>query len=233
MPQNTVKSPKDNYDFSMKHRLVGAAILISFAVLILPWVLGSSSEDELTQIESGDGKVDVVQVDKGTSNTVEQKVNIVQADDNVEVFVSRVQPVETQPSAVQEVAEKVQIKEEAKPKEEVTKKVTEKQTKKEVVKPKVVAKPKAVPKVEKKKVSKITRGYIVSVGVFGDNKNATNLVSTLKDKGFSPATRKENFKGKKVTRIYMGPFATRSEAGKMKLRLFEKQKIPSLVKEFP
>jgi len=96
-----------------------------------------------------------------------------------------------------------------------------------VIKPKVVAKP------EKKKPSNIKRGYIVSVGVFGDNKNAANLVNTLQDKGFSPATRKESFKGKKVTRIYMGPFATRSEAGKMKLRLFEKQKIPSLVKEFP
>lgn len=230
MPKNVTENAQGNYDFSMKHRLVGAAILISFAVLILPWILGSSSNGDDEKIVSTEqapqqsGSQDSSKDNKVDSATTqsEPNIDIVEADENIKVFVSRVQPVDDVEAVAEQKKDAEPVKQETKPKQV-------KQSAKEVKANKAVK----TKKVTEKSVAKVKRGYIVSVGVFGDSKNANNLVTKLKGKGFSPVTRKENFKSKQVTRIYFGPFASRSEAGKMKLRLLEQQKMPSLVKEFP
>jgi len=185
MSKTSKKSSIDDYDFSMKKRLVGAAILISFAVLILPWLLGSYD-----------------------NNGVEKKTDVAPGLNTEE--------------------ENDKIK--SSPKKDLKiNKVAEKKVSKSVKKP--LQQKKGVVKESASK--SVVRGYIVSVGIFGDSKNANKLVAKLKSQNFSPVTRQEKFKNKEVTRVYMGPFTTRSQAGKIKLRLFEEQKVPSLLKEFP
>ena len=159
----------------------------------------------------------------------------------VKVFKSRVQPIETnnekvKPKPVQKAADdqtksKVTEKkttDKSKEKIKAAKKTASEPTKKQVVK-----------KVEEKKVApspkstEINRGYIVSIGVFGDTKNVEKMVADLKSKKFDPEVRKETFNKKSVSRIYMGPYSTRAEAGKIKLRLSEKGISKTLIKTFP
>lgn len=235
MSKTSKKSSIDDYDFSMKKRLVGAAILISFAVLILPWLLGSydnNGVEKKTDVAPGLNTEEVSDLD----NVVERSPNkqIVQADDDKSVFISRVQPIDASGSAKTSViAESKALKNDkikSSPKKDLKiNKVAEKKVSKSVKKP--LQQKKGVVKESASK--SVVRGYIVSVGIFGDSKNANKLVAKLKSQNFSPVTRQEKFKNKEVTRVYMGPFTTRSQAGKIKLRLFEEQKVPSLLKEFP
>ncbi len=233
--------------FSLKHRLIGAGILISFGVLILPWLLGSYSfDDQVAQVKTEETvKPSSIAklATKAASKTVNNEEIVESTKDpldkkDVKVFVSRVQPLEKNGA---ETPKKTPVT----PVKKSDKKQT-KTVKKEPVKSKPVTK--TVKKVEPKKDLKqstpkevkqkpknndIERGYIVSVGVFGDEKNVQKMVSDLKSKKFNPSVRKEKFNNKSVSRIFMGPFKTRAEAGKVKLRLSEKQNIPSLIKEFP
>ncbi len=250
--------------FSLKHRLIGAGILISFGVLVLPWLLGSYSTEQKTTAVETEQKVKPSSIatlaTKAASKTVNNKESnkSLNAEDkkDVKVFVSRVQPLQQENNKPKEVKpavsgstkavkQKVDSKksppkpadkaiakktEQKKPAEPVKKKAEPKKPKVETPTPKKATAKKVAPVANKQEVE---RGYIVSVGVFGDAKNVKKMVSDLESKKFNPSVRKENFNGKSVNRIYMGPFKTRAEAGKVKLRLSEKQNIPSLIKEFP
>ena len=227
--------------------MIGAGILISFGVLILPWLLGSySTEGQAPQVKvEKDVKPSSIAklATKAASKTVSNDVKNGGAEESVDnkdvkVFVSRVQPLKKNSTKTTKTSKNS-------PEKKVEKKQI-KPAKKAVVKPKPVTK--TIKKVEPKKNLKqsakketelksdsnsIDRGYIVSVGVFGDEKNVRKMVADLKSKKFNPSVRKEKFNSKSVSRIFMGPFKTRAEAGKVKLRLSEQQNIPSLIKEFP
>lgn len=229
------------YAASLKHRLVGAAILILFAVILLPWMLGSYSiVDPLTEnIEKKE-----TNVAEGDVSSVEDvivaesdEIQVLQPEQEVKVFVSRVQSLDkdVKPINIEVKKELTQIvqKADSAPFESVEKKENAKSDKavvKKIVseesKPKVIKAPAPVKK-------SIENGYIVSVGVFGNTANVEKMMSDLRTKNFNPSVRQEKFNSKTVNRIFMGPFATRAKAGKVKLKLYEKENIPSLIKEFP
>lgn len=236
-----------NYDVSLKHRLVGAAILILFAVIVLPWMLGSYSVDDNDEKVINPNEETLVLIENDISTDIEDKestaVEIAQVEQEVKVFVSRVQEMEkgsvkdNSNLSLDEMIAKsdgADVKVPSIPvvaveKKTQNKKITEKKAKptiKVATKPVVKEKPQPVKPV-------IENGYIVSVGVFGNAANVEKLVKDLKSKKFSPSVRQEKFNKKTVSRIYMGPFSTRAKAGQIKLKLYEKENIPSLIKEFP
>ena len=230
-----------DYQFSLKHRLIGAAILISFGVIILPWILGSYSSPEQNSENSVQSDTVKPNVKLTENDQLKQQKQDESANDTVKnevkVFVSRVQPLDNQGKAVEpkKVEEKPKKKEKPKKAEKNNAaaskpqkpKIVEKKEKKEV------AKKAPVKKTPAKSVAIVERGYIVSVGVFGNTKNVDKMLADLRSKQFKPSVRKETFNDKSVSRIFMGPFATRAEAGRIKLQLSEKGNIPSLIKEFP
>ena len=257
MATNSSNKQTDSSQFSLKHRLIGAGTLISFGVLILPWMLGSysvehdqaSKEKEEVKREAKPSSIASLVSDAGNKTVAQQSVGDSDKESNsetkktvdgkseVKVFKSRVQPIES--------VTKGQTKPEKKPatnqaKQEVASESANKKQK--VVKKTVADKPKkpATKQTTEKKPVKpkpesttISRGYIVSVGVFGDVKNVEKMVADLKSKQFAPEVRKETFNEKSVSRIYMGPYSTRAEAVKMKVRLSEKKISKTLIKTFP
>jgi len=120
---------------------------------------------------------------------------------------------------------------EAEQKKEVVKQPEKTTPKKEVVEK---SEPKAVPVESTKPTnSDVDRGYIVSIGVYGDTSNVDKMVADLKSKNFQPVVRKEKFNQKDVTRVFLGPFETRADAGKINLDLKAKGINKTLIKEFP
>ena len=50
MPKNTHSEPQQNAEFDLKHRITGAAVLLFFGVLVLPWLLGPPSEASKVEV---------------------------------------------------------------------------------------------------------------------------------------------------------------------------------------
>lgn len=261
MATSSNTTPANQPQFSLKHRLIGAAILISFGVLILPWMLGSySSEPDIVidlnpEKEAKPSSIASLATKAASATSATSKIGKEaesdggeekSSDPEVKVFVSRVQPL--QPSEdtgknSQSIKAPVNKDNTKKPKKTDTKKVTEKKTvEQKVVNKKPTKSTDKVAKQTKTNETKakpsstnisIERGYIVSIGVFGDVKNVDKMIVDLKSKKFEPIVQKEKLNNKNVSRIYMGPFSTRAEAGKIKLRLAEKGIAKTLIKEFP
>lgn len=79
-------------DFNMKHRLTGAGLIISFGVILLPWLLGSYSI-------SADGDA-IIQnnlaqkVDENNSKPADTSIPINDGEE-IKVFVSKIKPVDS------------------------------------------------------------------------------------------------------------------------------------------
>ena len=258
MVTNSSNKQADSAKFSLKHRLIGAGILISFGVLILPWLLGSYSvenDQALNDDISREAKPSSIAslVSKAGNQTVgEQESDNKSGSEEagkagdkpeVKVFKSRVQPIEpvakdNKPEPKKKVTTvKPKPTEDDKSKQKVAKKVDSTPTKKPEKSPttqkKIESSKQKKTEPSKPKSSEVNRGYIVSVGVFGDAKNVEKMVADLKSKQFAPEVRKETLKSKSVSRIYMGPYSTRAEAVKVKLRLTDKGINKTLIKAFP
>ena len=247
----------DSSQFSLKHRLIGAGLLISFGVLILPWMLGSysvehdqaSQEKEEVKREAKPSSIASLVSNTGNKTVAQQRLGdsekkpgsetekTAEAKSEVKVFKSRVQPIEPITKEQTKIEKKPATNQAKQP--VVNKSANEKQ---KVVKKTVADTPKKPANkqtTEKKSVppkpgsTTISRGYIVSVGVFGDAKNVEKMVADLKSKQFAPEVKIETLNEKSVSRIFMGPYSTRAEAVKMKARLSEKKISKTLIKTFP
>ena len=249
MPSKATQVQALQPEFSLKHRLIGAGILISFGVIILPWMLGSySAEESVASIQQQDETSPssiAALATKAASKTTQGESNN-NTEEEVSVFISRVQPLNREEEPIKETptsnnqsevkAEVVDKTEDTTEKNE-SKSADSQQDKSNDQQPeqtddKTEAKK---PEVAQAKPAEtvVSRGYIVSIGVYGDASNVEKMVADLKSKEFEPGVRKEKFNEKDVSRVYLGPFESRAEAGKVKLNLSEKGIQKTLIKEFP
>ena len=247
MSKEQSRETKIPADFNIKHRLVGAAVLIIFGVLVLPWMLGppntniggedahAARQSEL-EVGFGDQEVDF---DSGFEGQEAQET----------VYVSKITPLDgdsgsTSSSANKDKAPKVKEPKANEPKAQVVKdkpvpepkeKVKDKKPEsiaKEVeagVKPTettkeaapAVAQPKQEPPVAAV-VPSVDIGWVVQVGLFsttGYEARAKKLVSDLLDDGFkADSTLVETNRGKGM-RVWLGPFAKRADASREVERL--------------
>ncbi|MGD9153644.1 MAG: SPOR domain-containing protein [Gammaproteobacteria bacterium] len=71
-------------------------------------------------------------------------------------------------------------------------------------------KPRFIPK---SKLKPDAKAYVVRLGVFANDTNATKLIHNLRDKGFTSFGYKQKIKGNKIlTHVYVGPLVTRMHA---------------------
>lgn len=229
-------------DFVLKHRLIGAAILISFGVLFLPWMLGSYSADKSAAVAGTAEPVSLkTAADAGGFQAVDD-------EGNVKVFVSKIKPVKVdvpgtnkdksvEPKKIQGSTAKLTAPSSTAKKPEAKKPVVKQVAKVEKKAPATpVVKPKPKKPVEKavsKPASSIDQGYIVSVGVFSERKNVDAVMKDLKSKEFSPSSGLVKTKKGEATRVWLGPFATRAEAGREKSRLQQKVGERGLIIKYP
>ena len=239
-------------DFELKHRLVGAAVLIFFGVLVLPWWLSppvkntsaNTSDSNLSVDSSGVVKSEdeaVLGPDLLAALAAEQDV-IGEGEESV--YVSRITPLDEGESAISNAASPGENS-----KVEVA--VTELKSAAETdVKPKVT-KPKPAPvntkplqqAVEQTTLTQKTAadslsievGWAVQVGVFTDQIGAGKVVDDLKTKGFNPKTSVvDTNKGPKTgTRVWLGPYEARVDAAKAKSKLTAKTGEPGFIRTYP
>ena len=198
----------DGY-FNLKHRLVGATVLILVAVILLPRVLTG------TDAESVRSSVNV-----RTTPQIQPQV------------LSVVTPPNSDPT---EVSERTRI---------------------EIIEQPVVARTgdgtrivessdlhsadgiedqnAEIPLLSRSSVSKsIVTGFIVQVGIFQRPENTRNLISDLKKDGIDAKAETIEMDGRQATRIWLGPFSTRSEATREGNKAMMRTHSKPIVKEWP
>lgn len=249
----TSETPEINAtQINLKHRLTGAAVLIFFGALVLPWLLGPPSQASKNKPASSVQETVVHSTFEDQVLAQLQDTSSTYQEPEETVYVSKITPVDgkqvisepkkvtvesTRPDdAISETSdssvalpqiskntssEKVTKQSTNKPESTKTKVVdafenessnpissssTNAVSKETVVK----AKPKVTPTPQK-----IDVGWIVQVELLTDKKGAQRLVKQLADKGFEAQTTiVDTNKGKATgTRIWLGPFEQRSQAG--------------------
>lgn len=79
----------------------------------------------------------------------------------------------------------------------------------------------------------VERGWIVQVGTFTKAANVEKLVAELEEIGFGPSTTDVSTSSGNATRVWVGPFETRVEAARVKTRLTQRTGSEGLIVAYP
>lgn len=79
----------------------------------------------------------------------------------------------------------------------------------------------------------IERGWIVQVGTFKKRSNVDKLVSELENSGFGASTTDVDTLDASATRVWVGPFETRVEAARVKTRVTQQVGSEALIVAYP
>ena len=198
----------DGY-FNLKHRLVGATVLILVAVILLPRVLTG------TDAESVRSSVNV-----RTTPQIQPQV------------LSVVTPLKSDPT---EVSKRTRIEIIEQPAVARTGDGTRIVESSDLHSADGIEDQNAeIPLLSRSSVSKsIVTGFIVQVGIFQRPENTRNLISDLKKDGIDAKAETIEMDGRQATRIWLGPFSTRSEATREGNKAMMRTHSKPIVKEWP
>lgn len=246
MTSNNDIPTEDETDFVLKHRITGAAFLIFFGVLFLPWLLSAPSQS----LQANDESIDL-NSEQASRSDIEQELlaaieneNVVEED--LEIYVSRITPLDAQNSEANTqtstenssaTVENTQATESDSDKPVVVEQeIDDSQLVKVVEPPKESDTNTEEPEetIEVKEPS-VDIGWVVQVGVFTDSKGAAKVVSDLKSKGFDPSTTiVDTNMGKATgTRVWLGPYAQRVDAAKSKTSLKDRTGGDGFIRAYP
>jgi cell division septation protein DedD len=198
----------DGY-FNLKHRLVGATVLILVAVILLPRVLTG------TDPESIRSSVNV----RTTPQIQMQELSVVTPlkSDPTEVSTRTRLEIIEQP-AVAKTGEEAGIVESND--SHSADSIEDKQSE--------------IRLSSRSSVSKsIVKGFIVQVGIFQEPENTKNLILNLKKDGIDAKAEAIEMNGGQATRIWLGPFSTQSEAAREGNKAMMRTNSKPIVKEWP
>ncbi len=214
-------------DLSLKQRLLGAAVLIALAVIVVPMMMSGSAPKKSAEME--------------TSNLA-----IPPAPDRE--FQQRVLPVDSaaqRPTAPAPGSDAVTTVDTARapvaasaPAPSATTTPlpaapTGMPTPSTSALPKPASAPAVTPEPVKPVPGQAANGkYFVHLGVYAAPKNAEELVATLKKGGFPAFAEASDYQGKPVQRVRVGPFENRAAAEAARLRIKQvKPAVPGSVVE--
>ena len=179
-------------EFNPKHRIVGAIVIVAFAVIVLPLILRGR---EPPPAPRGAGEA-------AARGVITQ----------TKVVVTPVAPEESKAKPAPEATPKAEVKTaavasapkpEPKPSAPADKTAAEK-------KPPVVPAPEKTAKVAAEE--NIAKGWMVQVGTFSNTANATHLRDKLASHGHAVHAETMTLHGKRVMRLRVGPFRDKTEA---------------------
>ena len=182
-------------EFDLKKRLVGAFILIGFGIVVLPALLGGNDPqvgDEQTQ----------------PTPPLESKV-----------FVSKITPIggATPKPPVKET--QVDLDEEVEPKASEPEPITSAEPQVSTVETQPEPESQAAPQPKQEKKASAEPGWVVRVGTFAKDDNTKRVMERLRQAGFDPSATKVKTDKGSVTRVWIGPYAQRVEAARMRNRV--------------
>lgn len=243
--------------FNIRHRLVGAIVLLSLGVIIIPMILQGKGPGAVMQSDSLTEEVQewIVGTEDATTYTSRVKPVSEQAQDTAsQVAVSASNPDanldgSAPPELVavddvtndtveknQQAAEQLQpLKTEPDQQPDVKVQDSEKQSEKiEQGKNQIAAVklPEPAP-ITDLKSENVTRGWVVQVGTFSKSSNAQNLISKLNKNGFDSRYEVINTDSGKATRVWVGPYEKRVTAGRALEAVKEKTGVKGFIKSYP
>lgn len=205
-------------DLSLKQRLLGAAVLIALAVIFVPMLMTTSAPRKSAEME--------------TSNLA-----IPPAPDRE--FQTRVLPVDAAANApaapatpaasdhIASVDTATSPAPAALPTPEPTPSVPPAQA---AAPPSEPAAPAATPTPPPAPGTAANGSFFVHLGVYGEAKNASDLVAALRKGGFAAFSEPSVYKGKPAARVRVGPFEDRAAAEAARLRIKQlKPAVPGSV----
>lgn len=216
-----MRGQKPSESFVLKHRLIGAAILIAFAVIVLPMLLGGPANETDDQ---GDDRM--------------------RDDSDNQVFQSNIKPIGG------EVPEDRADPETARP-DSPPPSSDDGETREPVVTaideepdgeaddtgerdPETASgDEEAGVATDDNESAAIERGWIVQVGTFKNPENVKNLVDKLESGGFESSTAQVSTSEGTATRVWVGPFETRVEAARTKTRIKQRTGSEGLIVAYP
>jgi len=213
---------QDDAEFVLKHRVVGAIILILFAVFVLPFVLrgqdvtGTSGPATIRTLTDPDPTEFVSKV---TPVDADQVANVNVSDDQPDEKTDKKQTnTDAQPEG-EDASKSIDLNTRTQPAPDVSNDTSD-ATKKQAVK-------------TEKKVASIDRGWVVQVATFGSVDNANKMKIKLEQKGFSVKTSKIDTASGQATRVWVGPFEQRVSAGRARAEIEQTVGQKGLIMAYP
>ena len=198
----------DGY-FNLKHRLVGATVLIVVAVILLPRVLTGTNVETARFNDAG----------RAAPQIQPQVLSVVTPAESVPAGVSektRIEIIE-QPAAVLTDVEPGRLQSRGSLKGDGT---GDRSTEVSFSSDSSASK-------------SIVTGFIVQVGIFQRPENTRNLISNLNMDGIDVKVETVEIDGQQATLIWLGPFSTRVEAEREGNKAMMRSETKPIIKEWP
>jgi len=226
---------KQGDTFVLKHRLAGAAVLIGFAVIVLPLLLGGPQEQPAGGSDGGaasgesgaETKVfrsNITPIGGATPSVQSSDSELEQtvgelldpgdaagsepqaADAGVDEETATDAPAETSEPEESSDDGRVASSDQADDDSETG---------------------------EQRSAGEVDRGWIVQVGTFRKRSNVEKLVADLENNGYKTSTAEVQTSGGSATRVWVGPYGTRVEAARIKNRVVEHTGGEGLIVAYP
>jgi len=200
--------------FDPRHRIIGAIIVVSLAVILIPMVLDERETPSQLK-EPGEIPGRAASADEVETRVVVTPVGDLGADKGKEApqAASAITSRDSSPAS-----------EEKSPPREPPPAV------KESAPPATVAKPAEKP-AEKTPAVSGDGSWYVQVGVYSNRDNAQRVVEKLKGRGFAVVTDTVKIEGGKATRLRVGPYRDRSGAEKVAVRIEKDTGLHGIVRQ--
>ena len=250
MPAKRISRTPDDQessDFVLKHRIVGAAFLLFFGAMLLPWLLGAPSKANKI-LDRPAIEISSEENQQSLAKDLQTAIAAEQVPEQEQVYVSKITPLDSNlnrtdteigddNSGTAKVGKAVI---ESKPEQKISaeKDNSENSTTRSsttVANNKLQSGSSSESGPDPSQTTKVDVGWVVQVGVFTDKLGAARVVQDLKGKGFKPSTSVvDTNRGKASgTRIWLGPFLQRVEAAKAKTQLTAKTGEAGFIRAYP
>ena len=200
---------RDKKGFALRHRIVGALVLLVCAVVFLPLILRGPDSDQRTETADR-APIPESQLPEGFVSKVlpvprEFQDPAAPTLDNIDLIV-KTDMKTSAPAAPATQAPKPAETPAAIAKVDTTKVDTDKSADTAPKKPKTST--------PVQPASTVTRGWVVQVGTYGKAENVKRMVEQLKGKGYSARTTPVKTGQGELTRVWVGPYEQRVQAGR-------------------
>ncbi len=195
-------------NFSPKHRIVGAIVIVALVVIFVPMLLNESEPPPELK-----GARTIPPRNAAAETRV--VVTPVASEESRPVTGSPTATNPVTPPAATETAPKPETKPTTSPEKPAPVKEKEKPAK-------VAAAP-----------EKITKGWVVQVGTFSNAENAAYLRDKLKSHGHMAYTESVALAGKKALRLRVGPFHDKEQATKAQAQIRKELHVQGVIQSYP
>ncbi|MCP4009534.1 MAG: hypothetical protein GY726_08465 [Proteobacteria bacterium] len=228
----------------LKNRLLGAGMLVLAAVILLPLFLGDpkyveAPEPEPLKSTKFESRIQPLPGNvQGSQSNVESSAKaapesgglvLKKLDNQQAPAAEKTKQIDIQPLRLDKLGS------EPTPQAKTVTKVADTPAPKS--KPEPVVKKSAPVKTSstavKPAVQTVTSGWAVQTNIFSSSENAKNFSVTLKNNGYKPNISDAKVASGKAWRVWVGPFASKSEARAISKRLEQQMGIEGYVRAYP